>query len=203
MWFARIWIPIAVAVTIICILLYAVLQQNYRQSLNDPQIQIAEDVAALISAGAKPTVIVPKQQVDIGRSLSPWFAIYDATGTPIASSGYLNGAMAHPPQGIFTDLASGQAHGAGVKGPVKTQSIVATGENRLTWQPQEGVREAIVVAQAGDKFVVAGRNMREVENRISDMETMIGIAWIVAMFATLIAVWLGSRAQDFITIISA
>ena len=39
------WLPLAVASTGMCLLVYATVQQNYRQSLNDPQIQMAEDAA--------------------------------------------------------------------------------------------------------------------------------------------------------------
>ena len=39
------WLPLGVAVTLVCALIYATVQQNYRQSANDPQIQMAEDAA--------------------------------------------------------------------------------------------------------------------------------------------------------------
>ena len=201
MWFARVWIPLAIAITLMCVLLYAAIQQNYRQSLNDPQIQIAEDVAQLVRYGSPASSLVPKQKVDIARSLSPWFAIYDATGTPVASSGVLNGSMPKPPVGIFDDLRSGKVRDAGVKASSNEEDVTQTGENRLSWQPQSDVRQAIVVVQAGDGFVVAGRNMREVERRIWDMESMIAIGWIAMLAATLIAVWLGSFARDFITFV--
>jgi len=201
MWFARVWIPLAIAITLMCALFYVALKHNYRQSLNDPQIQIAEDVARLLLSGTQPSALVPKQKVDIALSLSPWFAIYDATGTPVASSGTLNGSMPKPPASVFDDLKAEKISNAGADSSLKEGEISRTGESRLTWQPQGDVRQAIVVVEAGDGFVVAGRNMREVEKRIWDMETMISVGWIAMLAATLIAVWLGSFTQDFITFV--
>ena len=168
----RVWVPIAVAVTLLCGLFYAVVQQNYRQTLNDPQVQIAEDVALLLRSGAKPTDLAPQQQIDIAASLSPWFAIYDANGVPVVSSGLLNGAMPQPPQGVFAEV------------------LTRSRENRLSWQPQADVRQAIVVVETNDGFVVAGRNMRETERRISQVGIMVALGWAATLCATLIAAWL-------------
>ena len=45
------WLPFAIIIVIFSGLVYAIVQQNYRQSANDPQIQIAEDLATAISQG--------------------------------------------------------------------------------------------------------------------------------------------------------
>ncbi len=168
------------------VLIYAVAQQDYRQTFDDPQVRVAEDTAARLRAGEKVTVIVPKDTVDISNSIAPWFAIYSATGTPLAASGLLGKALPQPPVTIFTDLTAQDA-----------SSTAA--QTRITWQPAEGIRQAIVVVAAGDRFVVAGRNMREVEERIWHMELLVVLGWLVTLGSTLIAVWLGSRAEDFIT----
>src|SRR3954465_13626820 len=95
------WLPQALIITILCGLVYATVQQNYRQSLNDPQIQISEDAALQLSSGvhvvcesgASSTglVVSAYQSVpDIAQSLLPWIAVYDASGVPVAASGELN-----------------------------------------------------------------------------------------------------------------
>ena len=66
-WFVRIWIPIAIAVTGLCAVSFGTVQQIYRQSLNDPQVQIAEDVALQIENGGKPTAIIASSSVMFAR----------------------------------------------------------------------------------------------------------------------------------------
>lgn len=186
MWFVRVWVPLAIAVTLLCVLLYVVTQQSYRQSFDDPQVRMAEDTAVLLRAGQQPGMLVPDYKIDIVNSLTPWFAIYSATGTPIASSGMMNGEMPQPPAGIFADLA-------------RATPTTTLAEIRSTWEPIEGMRQAIVVVSVDDRIVVAGRNMRDVEERMWNMQLVILFGWLVTMLATLVAVWLGSKAQDFIS----
>lgn len=187
----RVWVPLAVAVTASCILLYAVMHQSYRSEQYDPQMQIAEDVALRVSAGVKPVTFAIKDQTDIAVSLSPWLAIYDATGTPIVSTGLLRGEMPQPPRTVFSDLRARTTEAS--------SSVAEAKESTLTWEPEAGVRHAIVVVEAGDHFVVTGRSMREVDERTWNMESLIGIGWVLTLLATLFAVWIGSHAQDFIT----
>ncbi|MFA7309903.1 MAG: hypothetical protein WC050_03295 [Candidatus Paceibacterota bacterium] len=173
-WLLRVWLPIAVAVTGVCGLTYVTVQQSYRQSLNDPQIQMAEDAVQKILSGATPASITGKESVNISQSLAPFLIIYDAKLKPLASSGKLDDAAPVPPAGVFANAA-------------------VHGEDRVTWQPQPSTRIAAVVAIVpGEKgYVLAGRNMREVEAREWALESAVGIAWIVILAATLFAVWFG------------
>jgi len=168
------WLPLAVAITGICLLVYGAVQQNYRQSLNDPQIQMAQDGAARLADGGIPAELVQRgvAPVDAAKSLAPWIAVYDASGTPLESSAVLDGRPPTPPQGIF-DLAKAQG----------------TNLPHNTWQPEGGVRIALVVVPVTSGpnqgyFVAAGRNMSEVENREGDLTTFVGLAWIVLLVAT-------------------
>jgi hypothetical protein len=165
------WLPLAVAVTGICLLVYGVVQQEYRQSLNDPQIQMAEDGAAALAAGAVPADLVQRgvAPIDAAKSLAPWIAVYDASGTPLESSAALDGAPPAPPKGEFA-LA------------------LAQGNNlpHNTWQTGSGVRIALVIVpvQGKNMFVAAGRNMSEVENRESMLGENVLLAWAVLILAT-------------------
>ncbi len=63
---------------------------------------------------------------------------------------------------------------------------------KLTWEPQSGVRIAAVVdsfnsaTQSG--YVLAGRNMREVETRIEKLAMQIGIGWAATVFGSLVLI---------------
>ena len=68
---AALWVPLAVAVTGLSALVNGAVQQDLRQGANDPQIQMAEDAAAKLSAGAAPNAVVPNEQVELNGSLQP------------------------------------------------------------------------------------------------------------------------------------
>src|SRR5207245_10626154 len=54
------WVPIAVAVTGLTVVVYSAVQQDLRQGGNDPQIQMAEDAAARLNAGAMSGAVIPE-----------------------------------------------------------------------------------------------------------------------------------------------
>ena len=136
--------------------------QQLRLQANDPQVQLAEDAAARLAVGAAPAAVLPPGgEVDIARSLAPFVAIYDATGTPLASSGKLHGAAPRLPGGVL-DFARAQ------------------GGHRLSWQPEAGVRHALVVVPVRGRaaaFVVAGRSLREVEARKGQVMDFLLLLW--------------------------
>lgn len=189
-WLLRTWLPIAVAVTGIALTIYGTVQQNYRQSLNDPQIRLAEDGAAILAAGGVPADVVPRtaRLLDAATSLTPWIAVYDVSGKPLEASVSLGGKPPALPTSVLETAKAGKGKGSS-----------RPNQNRVTWEPQEGVRQAIVVVwePTSSRYVVAGRNMREVEIREWNLEMAVGIGWFVTLLATLFAAWLGTRFAMF------
>jgi hypothetical protein len=162
----RQWLPIAVAITGFCFILFLVAQQDIRLSANDPQIQIAEDTSALLASGKTPSLPSP---IDISQSLAPFIITYDLQGNVISSSARLNGKTPALPTGALN----------GTKGTDQP------GENRITWQPQEGVRLATVIVRYDKGYVLAGRNMREIEIREEQQYQRIFLGYLVSLIATL------------------
>ncbi len=166
----RYWLPAAVAATILAGLVYLVVQQEMRLSANDVQVQMAEDAAAALASGASVETVVPQQTVDVGRSLAPFVMVFDAGGRLVASSGRLNGQPPVLPSGVL-------------------DYVRQRGEDRITWQPQPGVRLATVVTRVeggGDGFVVAARSLREVERRIDELLPLVAVVWLAALGATFV-----------------
>jgi hypothetical protein len=149
---------------------YLISQQVLRMSANDPQIQLAEDASSRINSGEDAARVVPERQVDMASSLAPFVVIYDDLGRPIASSAHLNGAIPTPPRGVLDYVRAHQ-------------------EERVTWQPRPGVRIATVVTKSANGFVIAGRNMREVEAREAQVFRLAALGWLFANIA-LTGVWL-------------
>ncbi len=163
------WLPTAFLITAVCGLVYAAVQQSYRQSANDPQIQMAEDAATAVSGNAQTQSLLLTGTVDIGQSLSPYMVFYNASGTPTGGNGLLNGHFPLLPSGIF-------------------DYVRTAGETRVTWQPEPGVRSAIVVVRMNGPqggFVMAGRSLREVERREGQLEAITFAAWVVTLIGTL------------------
>lgn len=164
------WLPLGAVIVIFSGLVYAAVQQSYRMSANDPQIQVAEDVALAVSNGqAPPDSIVPTQpSADMAKSLSTFLAIYSATGTPIGSSVALDGKLPIPPAGMF-------------------DYVRQHGEFKETWEPKPGLRIAAVMVpynglQSG--FILVGRSLREVEIREANLEKMAAAAGVAAVLIT-------------------
>lgn len=169
------WLPIAVAVTGVIGTAYVLVQQDMRLSANDPQMRIAEDAATLLAKGRPVQLVVSDQDpgLDLLTSLSPFLAVYDASGTPISRSMTLDGAAPKPPAGVF---AYAKAHGL----------------DTVSWQPRPDVRQSLIVmpytAPDGTTgFVAAGRSLRVIERRTAQARTLALAAWLATLAASLIA----------------
>lgn len=182
------WLPLVVALTGVFGFAFTAVQQNYRQSMNDPQIAMAEDAAASLSRDYNPEKVIPSGgvPVDIATSLSPWIAIFDDSGTVVDSYAGLDNSGLRLPEGLF-DTSTWQ--------PLKKYVAPTGPETRVTWQPRPGVRQAIVLVQFqtphGVGYVAAGRSMRLVEERIINLTQLGAVAWsttVLAVFATIFIV---------------
>lgn len=181
---ARHGLPLAGLATAICVLVAVAAQQVYRQSADDPQIQIARDAAGRLAAGAPADEVVPSTPVDFSESPAPFVVVMDEAGAIRASSGRLGGAPRRLPQGVLEHARE-------------------TGEERVTWQPQRGVRVASVVVHysgAAAGFVLAGRSLRETERRTAQIQWLAGVAWAATLAGLLALVgvteWLSGDARS-------
>jgi len=177
------WLPIAITGTALVLLTYVGLQQNYRETANDPQIQMAEDAANLLAHGTAPSEVVSSQKVAVNDSLSPFMIVTDTKGTVLASSATLNGTTPLPPLSTLTDRKSN------ILFPGKT----AANENRFTWEPEKGTRiAAIIVPYTGTNsgYVIAGRNLREIERREGILVAMAGLTEVGLLALSFLVIFL-------------
>jgi hypothetical protein len=169
-----IWLPVTAAATVVILLIAVAAQQDLRRGANDPQIQMAEDAAAHLDAGATPTAVLPSEPIDIAHSLAPFVIVFDRQGQPLASSATLDGQTPLPPRGVLTSISS-------------------HGRNEVTWQPAPGVRNAAIVVAYGNGYVLAGRSLRVVEERESALTNWVILAWfgmvIFGGLGAMIGVW--------------
>ena len=168
------WIPLAAGLTVVAVLVYGAIQQSMRMTLNDPQVQMAEDAASALAAGRPVSQILPANtpKIEISESLAPFLILYDAKGSPVASGAVLHGKTPMLPDGVL-EYTRGHA------------------DDRISWQPERGVRSAAVIVavnQGAGGFFLAGRNMREVEARISLLSAQVLAGWITGLVVTFAAV---------------
>jgi hypothetical protein len=173
----HVWLATCFMSVVLVGMVYVAVQQNYREDANDPQIQLAEDTAAALNAGRPASGLVSGEDVDMGASLAPFVIITDQNRHVLASSGQLNGRVPLPPAGSFEQAAAG-----------KGKYTDTPHENRITWQPTAGVREAAVIVSYHGGYVVAARSLREVEGRESQL-TLYCAAALAVLLAGLSAIF--------------
>lgn len=152
------FIPLVLVLTISCGLVYGAVQQDLRMGANDPQIQIAQDSVSILNSGSDR--FLSRRDVNIAESLDVFTILYDKNGDVSRSNAVLDGSTPTIPSGVLA---------------VAKQS----GENRLTWQPQVGVRIAAVVIPYNNGYVLVGRNLREIENREDKLLAIVGGSWAI------------------------
>jgi len=165
-------LPLAIVAAGLCGLVYLTVQQSLRMVANDPQIQMAEDAASSLNAGSKIETVVPSTRVEIAESLAPFMIVFDDSGKILASSAALHGEVPTYPSGVLEYTRQKR-------------------QDRVTWQPETGVRMATVAVRYDHGFVMAGRSLREVEKRETQVEQLCGLAWLVICAAIFIVVGLG------------
>lgn len=169
------FLPLAVLATLCCGLVYAADQQNLRSGANDPQIQMANDAATALDAGAQPSNLVSVGRIDVALSLAPFLVVFDSSGKVLATDGQLDGHDPIPPAGVLASAANNPP-------------------DIVTWQPGSGVRIAAVVVPWQGGTVLAGRSLAQVEIRENDALLIAAAAWLAMLvalaLASLAAAWL-------------
>ncbi|HEV8084010.1 MAG TPA: hypothetical protein VGP55_12450 [Chitinophagaceae bacterium] len=163
------YLLVTAIITVISVIIYAAVQQVYRSGANDPQIQIARDINSNLRQG-KPVENFFTDTIDISQSLSVFNVLCNDAGKPIRSSGLLQNKMPVIPVGVF-------------------EFAKKNGEHEVTWQPQPGVRMAMVIVASSSSpvgFVASGRSIQEIEIRVHNLITIIFFGWMVCIALTLL-----------------
>lgn len=159
MWFRRIVVAVAAYALFAGGLatLYIVEQQSGRNAVEDAP-------RALLSTGEATAAATQPDRVDLTTYLGTFWVQYDAHGDPIAGNGYLDGKLAQVPHGVL-DAAK------------------ATGEgDAVSWEPEQGLRFAIVAQPVGSGVIVAGQSLQRTEDRATRTLLYIGLALVAGAF---------------------
>ncbi len=180
--FLGVWIVIAVVCTCMAGLAYATAQHVARSGANQDPLRAIHQIQDIVKQGVDPSQIIPASGQDIKDSYSVFAALFDDKGTVVSSSVQVDGKNPTLPSGVF-DYA--KQHG----------------EDRFTWQPQNDVREAVVLVpynsqiqtgtstQASSGYILAGQSLTETEKTVRNIVELSGIAWIFSLVLTFLLCW--------------
>lgn len=166
----RLWIPLAVVSAFSIGFVYFAVQQNYRLSADDQQIQISEDASNYFKNGGQ--ISDPPNKLEISQSLNVYYLAFDSKKKLLATSAVLHEKPAVVPDGVF-DYAKNK------------------GQNRFTWQPEKGIRVAAVLTYFKGKnegYVLAGKSLKEVDKRTDALKTIALISWAGSLVLSLIII---------------
>ena len=174
----KFWFPYVLLTICVCFTFYVISQQMLRLGANDLPNQISVNIANKLSDNLTIQQDLPSK-IDLTNNQSPFVIVYDGTGKQIISTASINGTSVEIPQGVLNE--------AKVKG-----------QNRVTWQPQQGIREAIVVTYytgGSTGYVVAGKSLQETENLEDKVLSLAGLGFLGTIGVTFI----GSEIFFFLT----
>ncbi len=157
------FVPLALILIVIFGTIYTVAQQVLRIGANDPQIQVAIDLAHDAAIGNK--ITADPRKIDISQSLAPFVIVLDDKLNITSSNAYLDNKQPVPPKGVFEYAKSNM-------------------DDRITWQPKPGVRIALVVKYFEGKqkgYVAVGRSLTEVEKREDALLKLTGFGLATAL----------------------
>lgn len=140
----------AVLLSVGAVVAYGVGQQAARTTIDDSPRAALEQSRVLLTAGAPPGAAAAGPAVGLAPGNPTFVIVYDGEHRVLASSAALSGSVPDVPPGVL-DVAA------------------VRGEDRVTWQPAAGIREAVVAAPGRSAVshgvVVAGTSLTATENR--------------------------------------
>lgn len=161
------WVIIIFLITFTCLLTYIVTQQLTRLGANDLPVKLATETSIKLEKGQSPGNSIPGETIDISKSLETFVMIFDKDKNLIATSAMMGNVEPVYPKGVLN-------------------YVDKMGEDRVTWQPQDGLRFATVAIKTGDNYIVAGHSLQEPERLIGIIGNIVFFAWLAcAVFSSI------------------
>lgn len=149
------WAAAVVVVTLIFGSMYVVFQQSGRRTANVAPAAAA--AAQLQLLGSVPAPAVPR--VELTTDSGVFVIVYGSDDKPEAGSVTLHGALPAVPPGVL-DTAR------------------ASGTDVVTWQPDPGLRMAVVARSSAGRVVVAGQSLAPFEATDRIIMLYLALAWL-------------------------
>jgi hypothetical protein len=151
------WLTTAVVVSIIIGSVYVSFQQFGRKAANDAPAATAAAQVKLLEADA-----VPSPRLELTPESGIFVIIYGPDDQPVSGTATLNGSLPVLPAGVL-------------------QTARTTGSDAVTWQPEPGLRMAVVARPAEGKVIVAGQSLTPYEDRDQMVLMFLTSGWLASM----------------------
>ncbi|MBT2568161.1 hypothetical protein J7I84_16970 [Arthrobacter sp. ISL-85] len=161
------WAAAALVVTVVFGTMYVCLQQVIRHSAN-----MAPAAAAAAQVQEMPSATPNTPRLELTPDSGVFVIVYGRDNSPVTSSVTLHGVVPSLPGGVL-DAAR------------------ASGSDAVTWQPEPGLRFAVVARPAAGKVVVAGQSLAPFEDNSDRTLLFLAAGWLGSMIV-LIAAYLAT-----------
>ena len=158
---------IIIAITFVCLIAYSMGQQIIRQSANLAPFQMANEAKIGLEGSESITQIFGDRLTDFTKSQMPFVIVYNLDKKPVSSTTLTENNIPQIPYGVL-------------------DSAKKSGQDRVTWQPQSGLRFATVVIPFKDGYIVGGQSLTEFDRNVQKLNDL-----VLAIWAFLIAVSVG------------
>jgi hypothetical protein len=166
--FILIWVIAMFFITLTCSVAYLVTQQSLRLGANAVPAQLAKDTSIKLQEGQSPDASVPKNKVDASESGDGFVMIFDKNKNLVATSGMMNTQEPKYPKGVLDNVSN-------------------KGEDRVTWQTQDGHRFATVGIKSNQYYIVGASSLLETENLIAHISKLVMYIWLACLVGSVIA----------------
>jgi hypothetical protein len=158
------WAAGAALITIAAFLAWLSYGLSLRNGGDRQPLRLAAEAAGQLTSGSPPARVLPPA-VDMASSPAPFVIVYDAQHHILASSGHLGSRTPRLPAGVLTWVA-------------------AHGQDRITWQPEPGLREAAVIKPYRGPhpgFVLAAQSLQRISAQQRTLTWSIAVIWLAAV----------------------
>jgi len=164
-------------ITLTTLMVYGTAQHLLRIGANAEPATQAKFLSQRLANGAEPAEIVTSYYANLPQDGATFTLITDENEKTIISTYRLNNQLLELPSGVYSYAKS-------------------HGEDRLTWQPEMGIREATVVMPYTSKdgktgFVASGVSLRESENSLDALTLKLFMGWVLMMAVSSITFYPG------------
>jgi hypothetical protein len=140
---------------------------SLRSGGDQQPLRLATRAASRLEAGSRLASVLPPA-INMAASRAPFIMVFDRRHHVLVSSGRLSGRIPVLPGGV---LAWAARHG----------------EDRITWEPQPGLREAAVIEPYGQPrlgFVLAAQSLQTISARQRTLTWSIACCWLAALMVS-------------------
>lgn len=150
------WLAAAVIVIVVFGTVYLTLQHIGREAVNDaPAAAAAAQIQKIDSYPAGP-------RLELTKDSGTFVIVYGEDNTPVFTTVTLHGEAPNLPAGVLDTTRT-------------------AGMDAVTWQPEPGLRMAVVTRQAAGKVVVAGQSLTPFENTDRWTQLVLTAGWLASM----------------------